>query len=55
MFVKQNNTGEEVEPETSFRRKVVKLLRTEEFDDQYNAQINLNMRHIAEFERNESG
>ena len=48
-FVKRNNVGEEVEHETSFRGEVATLIRIEEYEEQFDAQVDLIMRRIAEF------
>ena len=54
-FVKRNNVGEDVEHETSFRGDVATLLFMDEFDEQYNAQVELITRRIIEFVQNGSG
>ena len=54
-FVKRKNVGEEVEHETSFRGKMATLIRMEEYEEQFDTQVDLIMRRIAEFVKNESG
>ena len=43
-FVKRNNVGEEMEHERSFRGEVATLLRMEEYEEQFDAQVDLIVR-----------
>ena len=54
-FVKRNNVGEEVEHETIFREEVATLIRMEEYEEQFDAQVDLFMRRIADSIQNGSG